>query len=105
KFRRLVHVVDYYYKKASLTLPQPHTVDCWAEWLLGGSPFDAVAPLDTPVNKLVLRQILLHLDCDGVEVFQLNDIRNFLINNPTPKRLGYGYIVSHCFVAMRRDEV
>ena len=32
-----------------------------------------------------MHQILLHLDCDGVDVFQLNDIGNLLRSDLTPK--------------------
>lgn len=111
QFDSIVHVVDYYYGKSGLSMPQPHTLDCWEEWLLGGKrdapvekPSDSITPVDTKENQRVLRQILLHLDCDEVTEIQLNDIRNYLIKNPSPKRMGYGYIVDYCFVAMRKEE-
>src|SRR5436190_23958360 len=42
-------------------------------------PPDAVNSVDAEENRRVLRQILLHLDCDGVDVFKLNEILNFLV--------------------------
>ena len=108
-----IHVVDYYYHKAGLSLPQPHTIDGLREWLRGGKlppPHDAIKPVDLDKNTQVLRQILLHLQCDGVDVFQLNDIANLFsekisTKEITPKQLGYCYVLNYCFSAMRNDNI
>src|SRR4051794_8838794 len=87
------HVVDYYYAKAGFPMPQPDTLQGLREWCDGENlPPDAVGTADPGGNKRVLRQILLHLDCDGVDVFKLNEIRNFLVTERTPQRLGYLFV-------------
>ena len=102
QLQAFTHVVDYYYRKAKLSLPHPGTVDNLRAWFDNDElPDDVVEPVDAEDNSRVLRQILLHLDCDGIGVFQLNDIRNLLIRERTPKNLGYLYALNHCFAAMR----
>ena len=106
-FDAFAHVVDYYYYKAGFPMPHPGMVDDLDGWLFGGPrlPSDAIQPVNPDENTRVLRQIVLHLDCDGVDVFQLNDIRNFLRKEPTPKRLGYAFVAEQCFVVLRNDQV
>ena len=102
KFDPFAHVVDYYYQMAGFPMPQPASVEHMREWCRAGDlPQDVTIPVDPDVNKCVLRQILLHLDCDGIDVFQLNDIGNFLLMECTPQRLGYAFVVIHCFAALR----
>jgi hypothetical protein len=102
KMEAFTHVVDYYYRAAGRPIPQPATVEFIREWFRAGAlPADAQPPVDATANTRVLTQILLHLDCDGVGVFQLNDIANLLLESPTPRRLGYGFVLINCFVAMR----
>src|SRR3954451_10972033 len=96
------HVVDYYYAKAGFPMPQPDTLERLREWCDGENlPPDAVNSVDAEENRRVLRQILLHLDCDGVDVFKLNEILNFLVMERTPQGLGYLFVAQHCFIALR----
>src|SRR5262249_47225367 len=106
-FDAFAHVVDYYYSKAGFPMPHPGMVEDLSAWLYGDRrlPSDVIQPVNPDENSRVLRQILLHLDCDGVDVFQLNDLRIFLYKELTPKRCGYAFIVNYCFVALRNDEV
>ena len=58
----------------------------------------------------VIRLILLHLDCDGVNEFDLNHIGNLLWDRfqqgtLTPQDVGYLWVRSQCFAAMRNNEV
>ena len=113
RWRSFRHVVDYYYAKASVVLPHPATVtrDDLQAW---GNPLERpqnpIAPVDWDENQAVIRQILLHIDCDGVDVFQLNDISNFLTEGfvegtMKPEELGYLWALYQCFSAMRNNEV
>src|SRR5439155_5440724 len=72
------HVVDYYYRKAGITMPQPATLDNRRDWWDGEVPPDATTTVDSSENDRVLHQILLHLDCDDRDVFHRNDIRTLL---------------------------
>lgn len=93
KHDAFLHVVDYYYRKAGLTMPEPPEDRNRRR----GSPRAAPAG-----DERVLEQILLHLDCDGVDVFQLNDIRNLLARDRTPRGRGYSRVLKYCFVALRK---
>lgn len=92
KLAAFTHVVDYYYRKAGLAMPEPAACT------------DPEDPPDTgvpAVDDRVLDQILLHLDCDGVDVFQLNDVRNLLRHDQTAKGRGYARVLGFCFRALR----
>ena len=94
------HVVDYYYRKAGLTLPEPATLDNREDWWRGREiPSDPTAPVDPSENGRVLQQILLHFDCDDVGVFQLNDIQNLLAEEQPRRRVGYTFVLQYCFIA------
>jgi hypothetical protein len=95
------HVVDYYYRKAGIGMPQPANLDNRREWWGRELPPAAASQVATSENRGVLNQILLHLDCDDVDVFQLNDIRNLLSQDQTPQALGYAFVLQFCFVALR----
>lgn len=92
KLDSFTHVVDYYSRKAGFTTPEPTGCD---------DPDEASVVASSPGNDRVLEQILLHLDCDGVDVFQLNDIRNLLRDDRTPKGRGYLRVLNHCFRTLR----
>ncbi len=92
KLDSFMHVVDYYYRKAGLQMPEP----TGAPGPGGTSP-----PAESVGNDRVLSQILLHIDCDGVNVFHLNDIRNLLSSDDTPKGRGYARVLNFCFRALR----
>lgn len=92
KLDRFVHVVDYYYQKAGLGMPEPSSTDLEGEGVAWDDPLG---------NDRVLEQILLHLDCDDVDVFHLNDIRNLLSDDHTPSGRGYLRVLNYCFRALR----
>jgi hypothetical protein len=92
KLDAFTHVVDYYYRKAGLAMPEPTGSDTTGQ---------EATPADPSGNKRVLDQILLHLDCDGVDVFYLNDIRNLLREDDSPRGRGYARALSFCFKALR----
>src|SRR6266545_3715030 len=81
------HVVDCYFGKAGL--PVPRQDDATSD-----------PPIDTRENEGVLRQVLLHLDCDGVDVLHLHDIRLLLGNDPASKGHRYAAVLNHCFAAL-----
>jgi hypothetical protein len=97
-----IHVVDYYYGKAGLPVPQPADPEN-----AGGYPsaeelaLNAAEPIDPRENARVLHQILLHLDCDDVDMFQLHEIRLLLHNDPASKGHRYAAVLNYCFSAMR----
>jgi hypothetical protein len=96
------HVVDYYYGQAGFAMPRPQAIDNARGWLCDSElPSDLREPVDLAKNEQVLRQIFLHIDCDGVSVFDLNDVGRFLNLERTPERLGYGFVQMYCFVGLR----
>ena len=116
EFEKFVHVVDYYFGKSSTTLPQPASITDNGWQILGewsdprSRPADTLMKVDWDQVDSIVRQILLHLDCDGVNEFRLNDIANFILNTylhetPDPKLLGYLWVLFRCFAAMRNHEV
>ncbi len=115
KFESFSHVVDYYLGKAKLTLPQPADITdhgkVLGEWSDSLSrPGETLMPVNWDRVDPTVRQILLHLECDGIDEFRLNDIANFIINKflhetPDPKHLGYLWVLYRCFSAMRNNEV
>jgi len=113
RWESFVHVVDYYFGKADEPVPYPEVVDgdTLRAW---NNPLERYLKPVKPANwskiHVVIHQILLHLDCDGVDVFHLNDISNLIVNKAlekslTPQELGYLWVLSQCFAAMRRNEV
>ena len=113
RWNAFVHVVDYYFKNAGLSVPYPVEVtkEIVRAW---DNPLERYIKPTKPCNwtKIfgVIRQILLHLDCDGVTEFDLNHISNFLWDKfqqgtLTPQDVGYLWILSQCFAAMRNNEV
>ena len=112
KSEAFVHVVDYYFGKADEPIPHPANNDfeTCENWNGLGERYllETVAPANWSKVAVVIRQILLHLDCDDVSIFQLNEIRNFLILGPNAtdlKNIGYRWISEQCFLAMRNNEV
>lgn len=86
-----IHVVDYYYAKAGIPVPQPD---------VPAGTSHITEPIDARENERVLQQILLHLDCDDVDVLQLHDIRLLLGNDPASKGHRYVAVLNHCFAAL-----
>ena len=78
-----VHVVDYYFGKAGMSVPYPAAVDreTLQAW---DNPLERylkpVEPASWSKINVVVRQVLLHLDCDGIDEFHLNDISNLITN-------------------------
>lgn len=113
RWNAFVHVVDYYFKSDGLSLPQPAevTIEVVQDW---DNPLERYIRPTEPCNwtKIsgVIRLILLHLDCDGVNEFDLNHIGNLLWDRfqqgtLTPQDVGYLWVRSQCFAAMRNNEV
>ncbi len=113
RWEAFVHVVDYYFKSAGESLPYPKEVtkEIVRAW---HHPLERYMRPAEPANwtKIfeIVRQILLHLDCDGVNEFHLNHIGNLLEDRfqqgkLTPRDVGYLWVRSQCFAAMRNNEV
>src|SRR4051812_11883471 len=98
---RFIHVVDYYYGKAGLTVPQPATPEDGRRTQSAGEmALGAVEPIDARENARVLQQILMHLDCDEVGMLDLHELRLLLHNDPVSKGHRYTAVLNHCFSAM-----
>ncbi len=108
-----VHVVDYYFDKAGESVPYPEECDreTMRSWC---NPLERyikpAKPANWSRNAEIIRQILLHLDCDGITEIQLNDIGNFGDHKfrrgaLTPNEIGYLWVQSQCFSAYRNNEV
>ncbi len=94
------HVVDYYYRKAGMEMPEPASPDD-AHGPPDGGGAQATPGLDPDENARVLQQVLLHLDCDDVNVFHLNEIRHLLRQDRAARWRGYLHVLNHCFRALR----
>jgi hypothetical protein len=64
-------------------------------------PEPAVSRSNTAENARVLNNILLHLDCDAVDVFHLNEIQNLLMHDRSSKGRAYISVLKYCFTALR----
>ena len=113
RWKAFVHVVDYYFRSAGEAVPFPAEVtsEIVRAW---DNPLELyihpVGPANWTKTFEIVRQILLHLDCDGLNAFDLNHISNFLYDRfrqgeLTPQEVGYLWVLSRCFAAMRNNEV
>ena len=97
-----IHVVDYYYGKAGLPVPLPTDPDHARDYPRAEElALNEAPPVDPRENARVLHQILLHLDCDDVDMFELHDIRLLLRNDPASNGHRYAAVLYHCFSSMQ----